>query len=256
MPLVLLEHPYDGVALLRLNRPAARNALNTDLRTQLAALFAQLGDDAATRSIVITGDRKAFAAGADLKEIAGDTPIDMLQRPVLKLWRTIAGCPKPVIAAVNGVALGGGCELALHADIIIAGEHATFGQPELRVGIMPGGGATQRLMRAIGKYQAMLLLLTGAPVSGVRAAALGLASETVPDDQVLERALEIARTIADLPPIAVRLTKEAALAGADAALDTGLALERHAFELLFASHDQKEGMQAFIDKREPRFEGR
>lgn len=256
MSTVLLERPSQGVALLRLNRPQARNALNDELRQRLAALFHELGEDAETRCIVVTGDEKAFAAGADLKEIADDTPIEMMRRRVLQLWKVIASCPKPVIAAVNGVALGGGCELALHADIIIAGENARFGQPELRVGIMPGGGATQRLMRVIGKYRTMMMVLTGASVTGAEAAAMGFASEAVPDERVLDRALEVAQIIAAMPPLAVGLTKETVLAGDDAALDTGLILERRGFELLFASRDQKEGMRAFIEKRKPNFEGR
>lgn len=255
MPNVLLERPSEGVALLRLNRPEARNALNDELRRELAELFQTLGEDSETRCIVITGDRKAFAAGADLKEIANDTPMEIMQRRVLQLWKPLAACPKPVIAAVNGVALGGGCELALHADIIIAGEQARFGQPEVRVGIMPGGGATQRLMRAVGKYKAMLMMLTGEPITGREAHAMGLASEVVPDDDVIARALEVAAVIATMAPLGVRLTKEAALAGADAALDSGLLMERRLFELLFASQDQKEGMLAFAQKRAPRFNG-
>lgn len=256
MSVVLVEKPSEGVVLLRLNRPEARNALNDELRRKLAELFQALGEDSQTRCIVITGDRKAFAAGADLKEIVDDTPIDIMQRRVLALWKPIASCPKPVIAAVNGVALGGGCELALHADIIIAGEQARFGQPEVRVGVMPGGGATQRLMRSIGKYKTMLMVLTGKPMTGREAHAMGLVSDVVPDDEVVAHALEIATGIAALAPLGVRLTKEAALAGADAALDSGLLLERRLFELLFASEDQKEGMRAFAQKREPRFNGR
>ncbi|MEX0745119.1 MAG: enoyl-CoA hydratase-related protein [Phycisphaeraceae bacterium] len=256
MSVVIIEKPSEGVVLLRLNRPEARNALNNEVRRQLAGLFQSLGEDTETRCIVITGDLKAFAAGADLKEIADDTPMDIMQRQVLNLWRPIASCPKPVIAAVNGVALGGGCELALHADIIIAGEGAKFGQPEVRVGVMPGGGATQRLMRSIGKYKTMMMVLTGLPVSGAEAFAMGLASEVVPDDEVVARALEVASVIAAQAPLGVMLTKEAAMAGADAALDSGLLLERRLFELLFSSEDQKEGMQAFAQKREPSFKGR
>lgn len=256
MSIIDVENPSDGVVLLRLNRPEARNALNTELRVRMAALFDQLGSDPAVRCIVITGDDKAFAAGADLKEVAEDSAVEIMQRGVLKLWKSLAHCPKPVIAAVNGVALGGGCELALHADIIVAGESARFGQPELRVGVMPGGGATQRLMRAIGKYKTMKLVLTGDTISGVEAAEMGLASEVVPDAAVVARALEIAGTIAAMPPIAVQLTKEAAMAGADAALDTGLLLERRMFEFLFSTRDQKEGMRAFAEKRVPQFEGR
>lgn len=256
MSIIVVEHPSEGVVLLRLNRPEARNALNTELRVRMSELFDQLGADPGVRCIVITGDGKAFAAGADLKEVVDDSPVEIMQRGVLKLWKSLADCPKPVIAAVNGVALGGGCELALHADIIVAGEGARFGQPEVRVGVMPGGGATQRLMRAIGKYKTMKLVLTGDTISGIEAAEMGLASEAVPDERVVARALEIAATIAAMPPIAIQLTKEAAMAGADAALDTGLLLERRMFELLFATRDQKEGMRAFAEKRAAHFEGR
>lgn len=252
---VILEKPSVQIALLRLNRPEARNALNNELRHALAQFFTDLGHDAETRCIVITGDKEAFAAGADLKEIVDDDPIKIMNRGVLPLWKTIAACPKPVIAAVNGVALGGGCELALHADIIVAGKNARLGQPEVRVGIMPGGGATQRLVRAIGKFRTMKMVLTGETISGEEACAMGIASEAVVDEKVVDRALEIASQIASLPPVAIRFTKEAVLAGQDAALDTGLLLERRMFELLFASEDQKEGIRAFLEKRNPTFKG-
>lgn len=252
---VILEKPSPQIALLRLDRPQTRNALNGELRHALSRLVTELGEDSQTRCIVITGNEKAFAAGADLKEIVDDDPITIMKRGVLPLWKTIADCPKPLIAAVNGVALGGGCELALHADIIVAGRNARFGQPEVRVGIMPGGGATQRLLRAVGKFRTMKLVLTGEPVSGEEAFAMGLASEVVDDDKVVDRALEIADHIAFLPPLAIRFAKQAVLAGQDAALDTGLLLERRMFEMLFASEDQKEGIRAFLDKRRPAFKG-
>lgn len=251
-----LETPAPHVALLRLNRPEARNALNDALREELAARFRVLTDDADVRCVVITGSREAFAAGADLREIVDADPLEMMQRRVLDFWRVISRFPKPVVAAVNGFALGGGCELALHADIIIAGEGARFGQPEVRVGVMAGGGATQRLVRAVGKYKAMKLLLTGEPISAREAFDMGFVSQVVADDLVLETAVKTATTIAGLPPLAIMQTKEVVLAGADAPLDTALMLERKAFELLFASRDQKEGMRAFLDKRPPLFEGR
>jgi enoyl-CoA hydratase len=168
----------------------------------------------------------------------------------------LADCPKPVIAAVNGFALGGGCELAMHADIIIAGEGARFGQPEIRVGIMPGGGGTQRLLRAVGKFKAMKMMLTGEPVSGREAFDMGLASEVIADEQVLPRALELAGKIASMPPLAVRRIKEVVLAGQDASLSAGLMLERRTFDTLFDTEDQKEGMKAFIEKRKPVFKGK
>jgi enoyl-CoA hydratase len=256
MQTVLLERPLEHIALLRLNRPEAKNALNTGLRSRLAEHFQQLGVDPTVRFIVLTGNSSVFAAGADLKEIADADPINMMQRRILYFWKVIAGCPKPVIAAVNGPALGGGCELALHADIIIAGENARFGQPEVCVGVMAGGGGTQRLVRAIGKYRAMKMLLTGELVSAKEALEMGFISMVVADDEVLDTALKMAARIATMPPLAIMQTKEVVLAGADVSLDTGLMLERKAFELLFASRDQKEGMAAFIEKRKPVFEGR
>jgi len=245
-----------GVAQVRLNRPEARNALSHSMRRRLAEQFDLLGSDPTVRCIVLTGGDKVFAAGADLREIAESTPIDMHLRRVHRLWQAIANCPKPVIAAVNGYALGGGCELAMHADIIVAGRAATFGQPEIKVGIMPGAGGTQRLTRAVGKFRAMKLLLTGLPFSGEEALAMGLASEVVDDDKVQERALELAALVAAMPPLAAAQIKEALLAGQDAPLDAALMLERKAFHLLFASQDQKEGMSAFFEKRKPNFTGR
>jgi enoyl-CoA hydratase len=256
MPEVLCETPRDHIALLRINRPEARNALNLLVREQLAEHIARLGRDPAIRCLVLTGDEKAFAAGADIGEMATATPIEMMMRPTHLYWRAIATCPKPLIAAVNGYALGGGCELAMHADIIIAGESARFGQPEVRVGIMPGAGGIQRLARTVGKFKAMKLLLTGKPVTAAEAAAMGLVSEVVPDAEVLDRALALAAEIAAMPPLAVMQIKEVLLAGLDAPLETALVLERKAFQLLFDSRDQKEGMQAFVDKRPPQFEGR
>ncbi|RTL50724.1 MAG: enoyl-CoA hydratase [Bradyrhizobiaceae bacterium] len=256
MSLTLLERPHEHVALLKLNRPEARNALNDPLRAELAERFQALSADRQTRCIIVTGNERVFAAGADLKEIVDSSPIDMMSRRVLYFWKVIAGCRKPVIAAVNGFALGGGCELALQADIIIAGEGAKFGQSEVSVGIMPGGGATQRLTRAIGKYRAMKMLLTGEHVTAQEALRLGFVSEVVADDKVLDAALRTATTIASMPPLAIEQIKEVVLAGMDASLDAGLMLERKAFEMLFASRDQEEGMRAFIEKRKPDFEGR
>jgi len=253
---VLVERPREGVALVRINRPEARNALNGRVRVLLAEAFSDLGTDADVRAIVLTGDSNAFAAGADIKEMAGAGAADMLLRQAHLLWQAIASCPKPVIAAVNGFALGGGCELAMHADIIIAGEGAQFGQPEIRVGIMPGAGGTQRLTRAVGKFKAMMMILTGKPVSAREADAMGLVSQVVPDAEVLDAALKTAETIAAMPPVAVMQIKEVLLAGMDAPLNTGLMLERKAFQLLFDTRDQKEGMQAFIEKRKPKYEGR
>lgn len=252
---VVVSAPTDGVISIRLNRPEVRNALNQSVRRQLAEHFEACGRDPAVRCIVLTGGEKVFAAGADLKEFIECTPIDMHLRQTHLLWKAIADCPKPVIAAVNGYALGGGCELAMHADIIIAGRNANFGQPEIRVGIMPGAGGSQRLTRAIGKFQTMKMLLTGQPITGEQAFAMGLASEVVDDEQVQDRAMELAREIAKMPPLAVAQIKEVVLAGQDASLDAAMMLERKAFHLLFASRDQKEGMTAFFEKRKPDYTG-
>ncbi len=255
-PVVLLERPADGVALIRINRPESRNALTMEVRKLIAGYLTELGEDEATRCIVLTGNEKSFAAGADIKEMAGIGPIEHMERGTHKLWRAIAACPKPVIAAVNGFALGGGCELAMTCDIIIAGESARFGQPEVKIGVMPGGGGTQRLTRAVGKYKAMKICLTGDLFNAKEASEMGLVSEVVPDAEVEKRAVEMARQIAELPPLAVMQVKEVVLAGQDVSLDSALRLETKAGQLLFASQDQKEGMNAFIEKRKPKFRGK
>jgi len=255
-PVVVVEHPADSVALIRINRPEARNALNMEVRRLIARHLAEMGEDEAIRCIVLTGNDKSFAAGADIKEMAGAGTIEMMARGTHKLWRAIAACPKPVIAAVNGFALGGGCELAMTCDIIIAGESAKFGQPEVKIGIIPGGGGTQRLTRTAGKYKALRYILTGDLFGAKEAYDMGLVSEIVPDAEVEKRAIDMARQIAALSPLAIQQAKEVVLRGMDAALDAGLALETKAIQLLFSSQDQKEGMAAFIEKRKPKFQGK
>ncbi|HEV8519322.1 MAG TPA: enoyl-CoA hydratase-related protein [Burkholderiales bacterium] len=253
---VVVERPAESVALIRINRPEARNALNMEVRKLLAQHMTELGNDNAVRCIVLTGNDKSFAAGADIKEMSGVGTVDMILRDSLKLWRALAACPKPVIAAVNGFALGGGCEIAMTCDIIIAGESARFGQPEVKIGITPGGGGTQRLTRAVGKYKAMKICLTGELFGAKEAFDMGLVSEVVPDAEVEKRALEMAKQIAALAPLAVQQIKEVILAGQDASLETGLRLEAKAIQLMFSTHDQKEGMAAFIEKRKPQFLGK
>ncbi|WP_170799471.1 enoyl-CoA hydratase [Stutzerimonas stutzeri] len=253
---VLIDRPAEGVARLRLNRPAVNNALSLELQALLARYFSELADDASVRCILLTGGEQVFAAGGDISSMAGVGPIEILQRHTERVWTPIQHCPKPVIAAVCGYAYGGGCELAMHADIIIAGRSARFSQPEIRIGIMPGIGGTQRLVRAVGKAKAMQMALTGRPITAEEAWTAGLVSEVVADEQVQDHALEQARLIAAMPPLAAEQIKEVILAGMDASLEAGLALERKANALLFASRDQKEGMQAFLDKRRPAFEGR
>lgn len=253
---VLIERPEAGVAVVRLNRPEATNALSLTLQAQLSQAFTDLSMDADVRCIVLTGGDSVFAAGGDIKGLQEAGPIDIMQRHTERVWAPIERCPKPIVAAVCGYAFGGGAELAMHCDIIIAGENASFAQPEIRIGIMPGIGGTQRLVRAVGKFNAMKMLLTGRPVKAGEARLMGLVSQVVPDAQVFAEALALARTIAAMPPLAAMQIKEVVLAGMDASLDAALMLERKANQLLFATRDQKEGMQAFIDKRKPKFEGR
>ena len=252
---VVLEKRPDGIAIVKIVRPVALNALNLATRKALAEAFAGLQDDPEVRCIVLTGDEKAFAAGADLKEMADADAVEIMKRRTERYWQTVARTPQPIIAAIQGFALGGGLELAMICDIVVAGENAQLGQPEVRVGIIPGAGGTQRLTRAVGKFQAMRLCLTGRPISGREAYEIGLASLAVPDGEVMETALKMAEGIAKLPPLAVASVKEAILHGENASLESGLALERKAFQLLFATQDRREGMAAFIEKRKPKFTG-
>lgn len=253
--LVLLERPEQGVALLRLNRPAVLNALNMRLREALAEHVRRLDECADTRVIVLTGNGTAFAAGADLNELAEASALEIQQRGVERHWQALATCRKPLIAAVEGYALGGGCELAMHCDLIVAGASARFAQPEVRVGVMPGAGGTQRLVRAVGKFQALRMLFTGCLVKAPQALAMGLVSEVVADESTLARALNWPRR-SPACPLALAQIKEVVLAGADLPLDSALALERKAFQLLFDSQDQKEGMHAFLEKRPPNYQGK
>ncbi len=252
---VLIERPAAHVALLRLNRPEARNALSPALREELRDHFLALSTDPDCRAIVVTGDQRAFAAGADIRAMAEADPAGMMARGDEANWEAISRCPKPIVAAVNGYALGGGCELAMIADIIVAGKGATFGQPEVKLGIMPGAGGTQRLTRAIGKHRAMLMLLTAASMSADEAFSAGLVSKVVEDERTVDEAVAIASAIAAMPPVAVAEIKRAVLAGMDAPLDTALMLERRAAYLLFGTADKKEAMMAFIEKRNPVFSG-
>jgi len=256
MSVVLLERPVAGVALLRLNRPDRLNALNMAVRESLASHFTALAADDAIRCVVITGDEKAFAAGADVAELAARTPTDEAFAKSRAAWSALERYRRPVIAAVNGFALGGGCELAMHCDIIIAGEGAKLGQPEVKLGIMPGAGGTQRFARAAGKFAAMRWLLTGELFTAGEAHRLGLVSQVVPDGDVLTHALEIAKRIAALPPLAVAAIKDAVLRGADLPLEAALRLEGESFQALFATEDRAEGMRAFLERRKPEFKGR
>ncbi|SER30705.1 enoyl-CoA hydratase [Sphingobium sp. YR768] len=254
-PEIHLEIRDGGVAVIRIDRPHAKNALNLKIRRELAEIFLNLSGISDIRAIVLTGGPDIFVAGADIGEMANATPIEMIQRKVEQLWGAIASCPVPIVAAVNGFALGGGCELAMHCDIIVAGRSARFAQPEVKLGVMPGAGGTQRLIRAVGKFQAMRMALTGCMVGAEEGLRIGLVSEVVDDAQTIDRATEIAIDIARMPSMAVRQIKEVMLAGADLPLESALMLERKAFQLLFDTQDQKEGAAAFMEKRRPQFTG-
>ena len=247
----------DGfVATVSLNRPKQLNALNMALMDELVATLEELDRDDSVRAMVLTGSEKAFAAGADIMEMAGADPTTMLMRDQFAKWDRIRKLKKPLIAAVSGFCLGGGCELAMHCDMIIASESAQFGQPEIKIGVMPGAGGTQRLTRLIGKGRAMEMVLTGKFIGAAEAERYGLVNRVVPVEVYLSEAQKLAREIAAMPPVAVRMAKEAILKTQESFLMDGLEFERKNFYLLFATEDQKEGMQAFIDKRPPEFKGK
>ena len=255
--LVLVERDEARrVALVRLNRPKQLNALNGPTMDALCEALEKLDRDEAVRVIVVTGNERAFAAGADIGEMSGASPIDMLRKNRIAQWDRVRKITKPVIAAVAGWCLGGGCELAMALDIIVAAESARFGQPEIKIGVMPGAGGTQRLARAIGKSKAMEMILTGEPITAAEAERIGLVSRVVTDELLVEDALALAAEIAKRAPLALRLAKESVNAAFEMGLTDGLAHERRLFYLLFSSDDQKEGMTAFLEKRDPNFKGR
>jgi enoyl-CoA hydratase len=244
------------VGIVVIERPERRNALSLQVKQEIVEQLRALADDAEVAAIVLTGAGGCFVAGTDIAEMAQMRPTDHLRLDTDRVFHVVRQCPKPVIAAVEGYALGGGCELALACDLIVAADDAQFGQPEIRVGIMPGAGGTQRLLRTVGRYKAALWSLTGQMVPARDAHAANLVSELVPKGQALERGIAIAAQIAAMPPLAVQAIREAIRLGADVPLDTALALERRLFERLFDSDDQKEGMQAFLEKRKPVYRGR
>lgn len=254
-PIIICETLENGVSVITLNRPNVRNALNAELREQMAEIFIKLNDDPKTRAIVLTGGDKVFAAGADINDFLTAKTVDMYVRHSEHYWDAITNCRKPIIAAVNGYALGGGCELAMHADIIVAGKSAKFGQPEIKIGLMPGAGGTQRLFRTIGKHKAMKLVLTGDMISAAEADQMGLVSEVVEDEATIKRAIEIAEQLAGYSPIALTQIKEVANLGIDMPLQAALTLERKAFQILFDTEDQKEGAKAFLEKRTAEYKG-
>jgi enoyl-CoA hydratase len=261
-PLVRIAFPagddaLEHVALLTLDRPDQLNALSFDLVAQLGELLAVLDGDETCRAIVITGSgSKAFAAGADIRELAAQTPGSLREADPFAPLDRIGQLGTPVVAAVRGYALGGGCELAMACDMIVAGDDAQLGQPEIRIGVIPGAGGTQRLTRAIGKARAMELILTGRRIGAEEALAMGLVSLVVPAAETVERALELAGRIAAMPPLAVQAAKGAIVAAQEHPLGEGLREERQRFEGLFATEDQAEGMLAFLEKRPPAWKGR
>ncbi len=247
----------DGhVALCRLNRPEARNALSPELMEKLAGAIEGFDTDPEVRVIVIAGSDEVFAAGADIRALRERSFEASLHHPAARFWPHLAACKTPMIAAVSGFALGGGCELALLCDLVVASETAEFGQPEITLGIIPGGGGTQRLARVIGKQRAMELMLTGRRIDAAEANRIGLVNDVAPAGEWLERALELAERIARRPPIAARLAKQAVLAADETTLSAGLEQERRLYELAMATEDRIEGMDAFLEKRRPDFKGR
>jgi len=252
----ILTSKQDGYAIAQINRPDVLNALNIRLMEELVEALESLDKDDAVRCIILTGNEKAFAAGADIKEMAEASAVDMLTRDQFARWDRIRKIKKPIIAAVSGFALGGGCELAMTCDMIVASETAKFGQPEINIGVMPGAGGTQRLTRAVGKAKSMEMVLTGRMISADEALRWGLINKVVPVEYYLEEAKGWAKEIASKPPVAVKLAKEAVLKAFDTTIEGGLEFERKNFYLLFASEDQKEGMKAFTEKRKPEWKGK
>jgi enoyl-CoA hydratase/carnithine racemase len=246
----------DHVALLRLNRPEARNALSPEVMELLAGELEQLDPDPEVHCIVIAGSDKVFAAGADIKAMSERSFAEALRHPAASFWRRLAAIKTPMVAAVSGYALGGGCELALACDMIVAAEGATFGQPEITLGIIPGGGGTQRLARVLGKQLAMEYVLTGRRFDAEAAQAMGLVNKIAKKGKWLEEAMALAQTVAERPPIAARLAKQAVLVAEETALSPGIENERRLYELAMATEDRVEGMTAFLEMREPKFEGK
>lgn len=250
---VSIEEP---IAVVTLDRPKVLNSLNRALMDELAGVLEGFDRDPHVRCAVLWGGPRAFAAGADVREMADAGPADMVRGYGFQQWDRIRRVATPIVAAVSGFALGGGCELAMLCDIVIASESAQFGQPEIRLGVMPGAGGTQRLTRAVGKSRAMEMVLTGRPITAQEAHAAGLVSRVVPVEVCLDEAKALAREIASLPPIAVRLAKEAVLQAFETPLADGVQFERRCFHLLFGTEDAREGIRAFLDKRPPRWSGR
>jgi enoyl-CoA hydratase/carnithine racemase len=252
----VLAERRDAVGIARLNRPESRNALSADLMDGLAGVLEAWDAEPEVRCIVVAGGEDVFAAGGDIKSMAARTFQDALVTPTTRFWPRLAAVRTPLVAAVSGYALGGGCELALACDMVVASETAEFGQPEITLGIIPGGGGTQRLTRVMGKQRAMELVLTGRRIDAREAYALGMVNALAPRRRWLEQAIELAEVVARRPPLAARLAKEAVLAADETPLASGLQHERRLYELAMGTEDRVEGMRAFIEKRKAEFRGR
>ena len=253
---LVLTSVIGHVGLIQINRPQQLNALNAVVMEELAMAAEAFDGNEQVGCLVITGDQRAFAAGADIKEMVDATAVEMLQRNSIARWDRIGKIKKPIIAAVSGYCLGGGWELAMACDLIVASESAQFGQPEINIGVIPGAGATQRLTRALGKSKAMELILTGRYLSAREAEHFGLAAHVAPVEVYLDEALKLANEIAARPPLAVRFAKEAINKAFETSLSEGMEFERRLFYFLFATADQKEGMRAFVEKRTAEWTGR
>jgi enoyl-CoA hydratase len=253
---LILASSVEHAGLIQINRPQQLNALNAVVMEELVLALEEFDCAEQVGCIVITGNQRAFAAGADIKEMAEATAVEMLQRDSIARWDRLKKIKKPIIAAVSGYCLGGGCELAMACDLIIASESAQFGQPEINIGVIPGAGGTQRLTRALGKSKAMEMILTGRYLTAREAEQLGLAARVVPVEVYLDETLKLANEIAARPPIAVRFAKEAVNKAFETSLGEGLEFERRLFYFLFATDDQKEGMRAFVEKRKAEWAGK
>jgi enoyl-CoA hydratase/carnithine racemase len=252
----IAEERHGAVSVLRIDRPDARNALSPDVMEALGSALERLDQDPGTSAIVLAGSDEVFAAGADIRALRDRSFGDALFHPTAVFWKRMSGCRTPLIAAVSGYALGGGCELALACDMIVASDTAQFGQPEITLGIIPGGGGTQRLARALGRQRAMELVLTGRRFSAEEALDWGIVNRIAKRGAWLNEAIDLGRLVASAPPLAAKLAKQAVLAAEETSLAAGLEQERRLYELAMATEDRVEGMTAFLEKRKPRFEGR
>jgi enoyl-CoA hydratase len=252
---IVVEHPADGVGLVKLNKPRTFNSLTGPLMGELMTALETMDADESIRCMIITGTERVFAAGANIKEISEATPVELIAKAFIARWERLRELRKPVIAAVSGYALGGGCELALACDMIVASETAVFGQPEINLGVIPGAGGTQRLSRALGKALTMEMVLNDRRLTAEEAERFGLVNRVAPVDAYLTAAISLASEIAARAPVAIRFAKEAVNHAFETTLAAGLAYERNLFYALFATQDQKEGMAAFLEKRDPKWLG-